>query len=107
MGVGFGLACTGISFFIICGNAPRRILARQMEGSHRLPGNQSPQTLQVYRGGTQHALLVEAQQEADECRGVEAGASGDVQAAAGSRGEVQACESVSIKLPSPAGHDVW
>ena len=55
-----------------------RTLARQMAGSHRLPGNQSPQTLQVYRGGAQHALLVEAQQEVDECRGVEAGEGGDV-----------------------------
>ena len=54
-----------------------------MAGGHRLPGNQPPQTLQVYRGGTQHALLVEAQQEADECRGVEARAGGDVQAVAG------------------------
>jgi len=53
-----------------------------------LPGNQSPQTLQVHRGGAQHALLVEAQQEADECGGVEARAGGDVQAAAGVGGAV-------------------
>ena len=55
-----------------------RTLARQMARSHRLPGNQPPQTLQVHPGGTQHAQLVEAQQEVDECRGVEAGAGGDV-----------------------------
>jgi len=67
-----------------------------MARSHRLPGNQSPQTLQVHPGGTQHALLVEAQQEADECRGVEAGEGGDVQAAVGVRGEVQTRESVSV-----------
>lgn len=67
---------------------PRRTLARQMARSHRLPGNQSPQTLQVYSGGTQHALLVEAQQEVDECGGAEAGAAGDVQAVAGVGGEV-------------------
>ena len=59
-----------------------------MAGSHRLPGDQPPQTLQVHSGGTQHALLVEAQQEADECRGAEAGADGDVQAAAGVGGAV-------------------
>ena len=55
-----------------------RTLARQMARSHRLPGNQPPQTLQVHPGGTQPALLVEAQQEADECWRVEAGAGGDV-----------------------------
>ena len=59
-----------------------------MARSHRLPGNQPPQTLQVYPGGTQPALLVEAQQEADEYRRPEAGAGGDVQAVAGVRGEV-------------------
>ena len=53
---------------------PRRPLARQMARSHRLPGNQPPQTLQVHPRGAQHALLVEAQQEVDECRGIEAGA---------------------------------
>ena len=59
-----------------------------MAGSHRLSGNLPPEALQVYRRGTQHALLVEAQQEADECRGVEAGAGGNVQAAAGVGGAV-------------------
>jgi len=59
-----------------------------MAGSHRLPGNQPPQTLQVHPGGTQPALLVEAQQEVDECRRVEGGAGGDVQAAVRTRGEV-------------------
>ena len=49
-----------------------------MARSHRLPGNKPPQTLQVHPGGAQHALLVEAQQEADECRRVETGAGGDV-----------------------------
>ena len=63
-------------------------MARQMARSHRLPGNQPPQTLQVHPGGTQYALLVEAQQEVDECRGVEAGAGGYVQAVARVRGEV-------------------
>ena len=62
---------------------PIRTLARQMVRSHRFPGNQPPQTLQVCSGGAQYALLVEAQQEADECRGVEAGAGGVVYAAAG------------------------
>ena len=57
---------------------PRRTLARQMAKSNRLPRNQSPQTLQVHPGGTQHTLLVEAQQKTDECRGVEAGEGGDV-----------------------------
>ncbi len=52
--------------------------------------------LQVHPGGTQYALLVEAQQEADECRRPEAGACGDVQAAAGVRGEVQTRESVYV-----------
>ena len=46
----------------------RRTLAGQMARSHRLPGNQPPQTLQVHPRGAQHALLVEAQQEVDECR---------------------------------------
>ena len=59
-----------------------------MAGSRRFSGNQSSQTLQVCAGGAQHALLVEAQQETDECGGVEGGAGGDVQAAAGVRGEV-------------------
>ena len=59
-----------------------------MARRHRLPGNQSPQTLQVHPGGTQHALLVEAQQEVDECRRPEAGACGDVQANAGVRREI-------------------
>ena len=68
-----------------------------MARSHRLPGNKPPQTLQVHPGGAQHALLVEAQQEADECRRPEAGAYGVVQAAAGVRREVQACESVSMR----------
>ena len=67
---------------------PRRTLARQMARSHRLPGNLPPQTLQVHPGGTQHALLVEAQQEADECRRPEAGTDGDVQAVAKVRREV-------------------
>ena len=67
-----------------------------MAESRRFSGNQPPQTLQVCAGGAQHALLVEAQQEADECRGVEAGESGDVQATAGTGREVQACESVSV-----------
>ena len=49
-----------------------------MARSHRFPGNQLPLTLQVHPGGTQPALLVEAQQEADECRRVETGAGGDV-----------------------------
>ena len=49
-----------------------------MARNHRLPRNQPPQTLQVHPGGTQYALLVEAQQETDECRGDEAGAGGDV-----------------------------
>ena len=74
----------------------RRALACQMARSHRLPGNQPPQTLQVHPGGTQHALLVEAQQEAYECWRVEAGAGGDVQATSGVRGEVQTRESVSV-----------
>ena len=68
-----------------------------MAGSHRLPGNQPPQTLQVHPGGTQPALLVEAQQEVDECRSPEARALGVVQAAAGVRREVQACESVPMR----------
>ena len=59
-----------------------------MAGSNRLPGDKSSQTLQVHPGGTQYAVLVEAQQEAHECGGVEAGEGGDVQAAAGDRGEV-------------------
>lgn len=67
-----------------------------MAGSHRLSGNLPPEALQVHSGGAQHALLVEAQQEADECRGVEAGEGGDVQATAGVGGEVQAYESVSV-----------
>ncbi len=46
--------------------------------------------------GTKPTLLVEAQQEVDECRGVEAGAAGDVQAVAGVGGEVQTRESVSV-----------
>lgn len=49
-----------------------------MTRSHRLSPDQPPQTLQVHSGGTQPALLVEAQQEVDECRGVEGGAGGDV-----------------------------
>ena len=69
-----------------------------MARSHRLPGNQSPQTIQVHPGGTQHAQLVEAQQEVDECRGVEAGEGGDVSEVAGVGGEVQARESVYVKL---------
>lgn len=56
---------------------PIRTLARQMARSHRLPGNQPQQTLQVHPGGTQPALLVEAQQEANECRGVEGGEGGE------------------------------
>ena len=67
---------------------PRRTLACQMARSHRLPGNQPPQTLQVHPGGTQPALLVEAQQEADECRRSEAGALGVVQAAVDVRREI-------------------
>ena len=67
-----------------------------MARSHRLPGNQPPQALQVHPLGAQHALLVEAQQEVDECRRVEAGAAGDVQAAAGVGGEVQTRESISV-----------
>ena len=59
-----------------------------MARRHRLSGNQPPQTLQVHPGGTQHALLVEAQQEADECRRPEAGAGGTVQVTAGVRREV-------------------
>ena len=59
-----------------------------MARSHRLPGNQPSQTLQVHPGGAQYALLVEAQQEVDECRRPEAGAGGDVQAAAGVGGDV-------------------
>ena len=59
-----------------------------MAGSYRLPGNQPSQPLHVHPGGTQPTLLVEAQQEADECRGVEAGPDGDVQAVAGVRGEM-------------------
>ena len=47
-----------------------------------------PQTIQVHPGGTQPALLVEAQQEVDECRGPEAGAVRNVQATFGVRGEV-------------------
>ncbi len=58
--------------------AAQRTLAHQMARCHRLPGNQPPKTLQVHPGGMQPALLVEAQQEADECRGVEAGEGGDV-----------------------------
>jgi len=53
-----------------------------MARCHRLSGNQPPQALQVHPGGTQPALLVEAQQEADECRGVEGGAGGVIQATA-------------------------
>ena len=53
-----------------------------MARRHRLPGNQPPQTLQVHPGGAQYALLVEAQQEVDECRGVEAGSGGVIQATA-------------------------
>ena len=68
-----------------------------MARSHRLPGNLPPQTIKVYLGGTQPALLVEAQQEADECRRVEGGACGVVQAAAGVKREVQACESVPVR----------
>ena len=59
-----------------------------MVRSPRLPGNQPPQTLQVHPGGTQSALLVEAQQEVDECRRPEAGAGGVVQAVAGVGREV-------------------
>lgn len=59
-----------------------------MAGGHRLPGDKSSQTVQVCAGGAQYAVLVEAQQEAHECRGVEAGEGGDVQAAAGNWGEV-------------------
>lgn len=51
---------------------PRRTLACQMARRYRLSRSQPPQTLQVHSGGTQHALLVEAQQKVDECRGVEA-----------------------------------
>ena len=69
-----------------------------MARSHRLHGNQPPQTLQVHPGGTQHALLVEAQQEVDECGGVEAGAGGVVQAVVGVRREIQTRESVSVIL---------
>ena len=54
----------------------RRTLAYQMAGGHRLPGDQSSQTVQVCAGGAQYAVLVEAQQEVDECRRPEAGASG-------------------------------
>ncbi len=54
-----------------------------MARSHRLSGNQPPQTIQVHPGGTQHAVFVEAQQEVDECWRNEAGAGGDVQAAVG------------------------
>ena len=43
-----------------------------LELPESLPGNQPPQILQVHPGGTQPALLVEAQQEVDECRGDEA-----------------------------------
>ena len=77
-----------ISAFFINRDDSRRTLARQMAGSHRLSGNLPPEALQVHSGGTQHALLVEAQQKTDECGGVEARASGNVQAAAGVRGEV-------------------
>ena len=59
-----------------------------MAGSRRFFGNQSPQTLQVHPRGTQNTLLVEAQLEVDECRRVEAGAGGDVQATAGDRGDI-------------------
>ena len=59
-----------------------------MAGSNRLSGNQPPQTVQVCAGGAQYVVLVEAQQEADECGGVEVGASGDVQATAGVGGAV-------------------
>ena len=59
-----------------------------MARGHRLSGNLLPQALQVHPGGTQHAVLVEAQQETDECWGVEAGEGGYVQAAAGVGGEV-------------------
>ena len=54
----------------------------------RLSGNQPPQTLQVHPGGTQHAQLVEAQQEVDECGRPEAGAGGVVQAVTGVGREV-------------------
>ena len=73
-------------------------MARQMARIRRLSGNQSPQTLQVYPGGTQVALLVEAQQEVDECRRVQPGPSGVVQTVVGVRGEVQARESVSVMV---------
>ena len=75
---------------------PIRTLARQMARSHRLPGNQPPQTLQVQPGGTQHALLVEAQQEVDECRGVEGGEGGVVQAVAGVGREVKVYEGIAL-----------
>ena len=53
-----------------------------MARSHRLAGNEPPQTLQVHPGGTQYALLMEAQQEVDECWRPEARAGGNVQAVA-------------------------
>lgn len=69
---------TGHDVLYIAQHDSIRTLARQMAGSHRLPRNQPSQTLQVCSGGAQYALLVEAQQEVDECRGVEAGEGRDV-----------------------------
>jgi hypothetical protein len=69
-----------------------------MARNHRLPGNQPPQTLQVHPGGTQHALLVEAQQEVDECRRPEAGAIRIIQITPRPGCTVQARESVYVKL---------
>ena len=59
-----------------------------MAGSRGLSGDESPEALQVCAGGAEYEKLVEAQQEADECRGAEGGAGGDVQAAAGVGGAV-------------------
>ena len=60
-------------------------LTKWQEAIDFLETNHPPQ---VYRGGAQHALLVEAKQEAHECRGVEARAGGDVQAVVGVGGTV-------------------
>ena len=62
---------TGHLFLYKAQYDPIRTLARQMARSHRLHRNEPPLTFQVHPGGTQPALLVEAQQEVDECGGVE------------------------------------
>lgn len=69
-------------------------MAGQVPGDYGLHGNQPSQTLQAHPRRAQHASLVEAQQETDECRRIEAREGGAVSAVAGAGGEVSAGESI-------------